>query len=74
MSTVTRLYPEREASPVRPALAPHAAADLDQAELFLLSLDTELLTASPARVAYLLGAAEGHIANLVELVRGISDA
>jgi hypothetical protein len=74
MSTVTRLHPERRSEPARPGLAPHAAADLDQAELFLLSLAAEVSSASPARMAYLLGLAEGHLANMIELVRGLSDA
>jgi hypothetical protein len=74
MSAVTRLYPERQPGPARAALAPHTAADLDQAELFLLSLDGEVSGASPARMSYLLGLAEGHLANMIELVRGLSDA
>jgi hypothetical protein len=49
-----------------------AQLDLDQAELFLLSLDGELRADGP-RTAYLLGVAEGHLANLIELVRGPAD-
>ncbi len=52
-----------------PALRPHASLDLDQAELFLLSLDTEMTGADLPRAAYLLGLAEAHLANLVELAR-----
>jgi hypothetical protein len=50
-------------------LARAAEADLEQAELFLLSLDAEMLTANGPRTAYLLGVAEGHLANLIERIR-----
>ena len=72
MSTVTRLHPERQAEPARAPLSPSAALDLDQAELFLLSLDTEMLTADGPRAAYLLGLAEGHLANLIQRIREVS--
>src|SRR5258708_6790597 len=55
----------------RVALTRPAVLDIDQAELFLLSLDTEMLTAAAPRTAYLLGLAEGHLANLIEIVRGV---
>ena len=60
--------------PRRPAgqpLSPAGALRLDQAELFLLSLDTEMLTADSPRVAYLLGLAESHLAGLIELLRAV---
>jgi hypothetical protein len=72
MSTVTRLYPDRRPEPAQAALAPHAAADLDRAELFLLSLEAEVGDANPARMAYLLGLAEGHLANVVEHLRAVT--
>jgi hypothetical protein len=72
VNTVTRLHPERQAEPARAALAPHSATDLDQAELFLLSLDGEVNGADLPRMAYLLGLAEGHLANLTELVRSLT--
>lgn len=69
---ITVLHPEREPEPAKVPLRPGAALDLDQAELFLLSLDAEMLTADGPRSAYLLGLAEGHLANLVQLVRGLT--
>jgi hypothetical protein len=69
MSTIAYLSPDRP-EPVR--LSPSAALDLDQAELFLLSLDAEMLTADQPRTAYLLGLAEGHLANLVERLREVA--
>jgi len=62
---VIRIHAERL------ALSRGAELDLDQAEAFLLSLDGETLADSP-RTAYLLGLAEGHLANLIELVRGLT--
>jgi hypothetical protein len=65
-----RPVPDHQPIPARPAaLAAPAALDLDQAELFLLSLDMEMLTADGPRTAYLLGLAEGHLANLIERIR-----
>jgi hypothetical protein len=72
MSTVTRLHPEHQAEPPRAPLSPGAAVDLDHAELFLLSLDTEMLTADGPRAAYLLGLAEGHLANLIQRIREVT--
>lgn len=48
------------------------ALRLDQAELFLLSLDSEMLTADGPRAAYLLGLAESHLAGLIELLRAVT--
>jgi hypothetical protein len=53
-------------------LGPSATRDLEQAELFLLSLDAEMLTASGPRTAYLLGVGEGHLANLIEILRRVT--
>jgi hypothetical protein len=72
VNTVTRLHPERPDGPPRPALTPYAAADLDQAELFLLSLDAAVNGTDLPRMAYLLGLAEGHLANMTELVRRLT--
>jgi len=76
MNNVTYLHPGQRPEPIaaRPVLKPHAALDLDQAELFLLELDTLArdVTTLP-RAMYLLGLAEGHLANMIELVRGLSD-
>jgi hypothetical protein len=72
MSTVTRLHTPRTAGPPRLVLAPGAAADLESAELFLLSLDTEMADASPARLAYLIGLSEGHLLNLVQHLRAVA--
>ncbi len=69
---VTRLHPERQAEPAKVALGPGAVLDLDQAELFLLSLDAEMLTADGPRTAYLLGLAEGHLANLIDRLREVT--
>lgn len=55
----------------RPSLLAGARADLEQAELFLLSLERE--TARPdLRAAYLLGLAEAHLANLIERLREVA--
>jgi hypothetical protein len=72
MSEIAYLHPERQAEPAKVTLGPNAAADLDRAELFLLSLDAEMLTADGPRTAYLLGLAEGHLANLVERLREVA--
>jgi len=71
-ATVVHLHPGRQAEPAKVALGPGAALDLDQAELFLLSLDAEMLTADGPRAAYLLGLAEGHLANLVGRLREVT--
>jgi hypothetical protein len=60
------------ATPKRPALNRAAELRLDQAELFLLSLDTEMLTADNLRAAYLLGLAELHLAGMIEIVRSVA--
>jgi len=60
------------AKPSGPALNKAAALRIDQAELFLLSLDTEMLTADSQRAAYLLGLAETHLANMIELIRAVA--
>lgn len=67
--------PRPAAIPVRPAgavLKPHAELDLDQAELFLLGLAAKTEGADLPHAMYLLGLAEGHLANLVELVRSVT--
>ena len=72
--------PARQSGPVsfhvvrdsRPLLNRAASLRLDQAELFLLSLDTEMLSADAPRASYLLGLAESHLAGMIELVRAVS--
>jgi hypothetical protein len=67
--------PRPAAIPVPPAgavLKPHAEHDLDQAELFLLGLADKTEGVGLPRAMYLLGLAEGHLANLVELVRAVT--
>jgi hypothetical protein len=71
MSEVSYLHPERSAEPAKVALSPAATSDLDQAELFLLSLDAEMRADGP-RTAYLLGLAEGHLANLIDRLREVA--
>jgi hypothetical protein len=56
----------------RAARAEAAGRDLEQAELFLLSLEAEMLAADGPRTAYLLGLAEGHLANLIERLREVT--
>ena len=58
--------------PARPPLNRAAALRLDQAELFLLRLDNEMLTADSQRAAYLLGLAEAHLASMIELIRAVA--
>jgi hypothetical protein len=74
--TVARLRLARPgdppAQPRKPVLNRSAELRLDQAELFLLSLDTEMLTADGLRSAYLLGIAELHLAGLIEIVRSVT--
>jgi hypothetical protein len=72
MSEVVHLHPERQADPVKVTLGPAAALDLEQAELFLLSLDAEMLTAGGPRTAYLLGLSEGHLANMIQRLREVA--
>jgi hypothetical protein len=55
-----------------PSLSPSAAADLEQAELFLLELDTRMQDAEAPRLAYLIGLGEAHLANLVEIIRAVT--
>lgn len=71
IGTIGRLLdgPEPSPSDEAPDLVPSAALDLDQAELFLLSLDQEMTGADLPRAAYLLGLCEGHLANMVQLIR-----
>ena len=73
MSTARHLHSvsDRDSRAVA-LLGPSATRDLEQAELFLLSLDAEMLTASGYRTAYLLGLAEGHLANLIERLREVA--
>lgn len=72
LADVTRLAVEYATVEVKPTLNRAGALRLDQAELFLLSLDTEMLTADGLRAAYLLGLAEIHLGNLIELVRAVA--
>jgi hypothetical protein len=58
--------------PAKTVLNRFGALRLDQAELFLLSLDNEMLTADSLRGAYLLGLAEVHLAGLIELIRAVT--
>jgi hypothetical protein len=67
-----RLHAVQPGDAAKVELSPNAAHDLDQAELFLLSLDTEMLTADGPRAAYLLGLAEGHLANVIQRIREIA--
>jgi len=62
----------RRAATAAPLLNSGAALRLDQAELFLLSLDNEMLTADAPRAAYLLGVAELHLAALIEILRAVT--
>lgn len=76
MTTIPRL---RLAGPGdRPVLPPPGlvlsraeSLRLDQAELFLLSLNAEMLTADMPRAAYLLGMAEAHLADTIEILRAV---
>ncbi len=68
----TRPQPAPLPAPDRPALTSSAALRLGQAELFLLSLDNEMQAPDGFRAAYLLGLAEVHLANLIELLRAVT--
>ncbi len=68
----TRPQSQPAAAPDRPVLSRAGALRLDQAELFLLSLDHEMQTADGLRPAYLLGIAELHLAGLIELLRAVT--
>ena len=73
-ATVTRIHGERPEALWhlgRVTLTRAGELDIDQAEAFLLSLDGEMNASAP-RMAYLLGLAEGHLANLVELLRAVT--
>jgi hypothetical protein len=70
IGTIGRLLGGPELAPsAAPDLAPSAALALDQAEMFLLSLDNEMTAADTARAAYLLGLCEGHLASMIQLIR-----
>lgn len=69
MSNVVYLHPEQQPKPAEPTLADRDQRDIDQAELFLYSLEAETSSADGPRAAYLLGLAEGHLANLLEILR-----
>jgi hypothetical protein len=77
-AAVIELRPGISACPaVRPRvrLGRPAQLDVDQAELFLLSLEGEFdREPTVARLSWLMGTAEGHLANLLEIVRGLSGA
>jgi hypothetical protein len=76
MRPVTYLYPERQGQPqpgaTNAVLEPHAAAELDQAELFLLELAELTRDVDLPRMAYLLGLAEGHLANVIQHLRAVT--
>jgi hypothetical protein len=58
-------------APRRLVLKPSGALDLAEAEAFLVELPAAVEGASAARLAYLLGVAEGHLTNLTDLVRAV---
>jgi hypothetical protein len=70
-ATVTRIHSELPCPPGRPAPASPRLAELDieAASQFLVELDGATQDASAGRLAYLLGVAEGHLANMIELAR-----
>jgi hypothetical protein len=49
-----------------------ATLRIDQAETFLLSLDSEMRAPDTARAAYLLGVAGSHLANMIELLKAVA--
>jgi hypothetical protein len=72
-NTIPRLrLAQPDDPPAKPALNMARSLRLDQAELFLLSLDTEMLTADSLRAAYLLGLAEIQLAGLIELIHAVT--
>jgi hypothetical protein len=72
LATITDLMVRYATTSRKPALNRAGTLRLDQAELFLLSLDNEMLAADGLRTAYLLGMAEVHLAGLIELVRAVT--
>jgi hypothetical protein len=62
--------PDPPARPERPVSPRLAELDIEAAAQFLLELDGRMEDATTPRLAYWLGLAEGHIANLLELARG----
>lgn len=66
MTAVTRIHAERA------TLTRSAELDLEQAEGFLLELDSRAQGADLPRAMYLLGLCEAHLANALELVRGLT--
>jgi hypothetical protein len=70
--TVTRIHAELAdpAQHVSPPVPPRCAElDLEAACGFLVELDGRMQDANAAQLAYLLGLAEGHLSNLIDLVR-----
>ena len=47
--------------------------DVEQAREFLMSLDGRMADPSPARLAYLIGLAEGHAQTLLDVIDAITE-
>ena len=59
--------------PAKPVLRPLSLLDVAQAEKFLIDLECRILGADASRIAFLLGQAESHLQNMVELVRTVTE-
>jgi hypothetical protein len=57
----------------KPVLRPLALLDLAQAEKYLAELDGRVQGADANTVAYLLGQAEGHLQNLIEIIQTVTE-
>jgi len=56
----------------KPVLSLSAQLDTAQAEKFVIDLDSRAADASLPAAAYLLGLAEGHMQNLIEIIRTVT--
>jgi hypothetical protein len=61
------------ATPARVRLRPIARLDVEQARAFIYELDGRMRDADPARLAYLIGLAEGHCMSLLDVVDAITE-
>jgi hypothetical protein len=71
MGTVHTLTPK---PPGNIKLQPGAELGVDQAAAFLLELDSRTQGADLPRAMYLLGLAEGHLADMVQIARALTGA
>jgi hypothetical protein len=68
------LHPIKPRPPGQVKLQPAAELDYDQAAAFLLDLPERVKGADLPTAIYLVGLAEGHLADMVQLARALTGA